>query len=237
MTRPFALTVRGEDHHHDRTRDAAGRTPADVDSQQRFLHESSTVIHALRDGRYRIVPDGKRGGWRDVKSRDRDRPDIDLDIPRARFEEGPDLTNAIADALTGASSRIHNPPSPHEAERLAQERHDAAFALIVRAVSEGSIAMDDPALDCVWIHAGTPWSRAVMHCRARTGIISSIPIEDGVLDPVASLVIPEWGDWDWDKMDQSQRFTQWKLIAWATHFDRNELPDPMQTLRELARAG
>lgn len=92
--------------------------------------------------------------------------------------------------------------------------------------------MHDPELDSVWVHAGTPWSRAVVHCRGRTGIIRSIPIDDDVLDPCATAIVQSHGWMD----DETQR-PQWKLMDWATSFGRDELPDAMQTLRSLATAG
>jgi hypothetical protein len=71
MTRPFSLRVHGEDHHHDRNRDAQGRTPSDVAAEQEFLHRTSTVIHALRDGGYRlVVPQWKLVGWATSYGRD-----------------------------------------------------------------------------------------------------------------------------------------------------------------------
>jgi hypothetical protein len=231
MTRPFNLDVRGEDHHHDRTRDAQGRMPSDVDAEQEFLHRSPTMAVSLREGGYRLVTGRDKGGWRDVKSLRKELPDIEIDVPLQRFDDDADVAVAIAVALGAGSSDIHHPPHPSATERLANERHDAAFAFLARSIAEGAVPMDDPMLDCVWIHAGTPWSRAVMHCRARNGIISSVPIPDGTLDPCASAVVQPYGC-----MDDPARRPQWRLICWATSFGRDELPDPMKTLRTLAVA-
>lgn len=230
--RPFTLHVRGEDHHHIRTLDRNGRKPSDVKACDTFMAKSERVIAALMGGRYRPEKTPVFGSFRTLSAQGPGLPDIEIDIPLVRCTDV-DLPTAVASAMQAGRLTAGAEVDPSHAERMADERYDAARAAIVLAVAEGSIPTEDPLLDNVWAHAATPWSRAVIHCRARKSLITSIPIDDGILHPAATLILDSFNQWTATSWMRSK----WRMIGWASSMSASELPDPMTVLRSLARAG
>lgn len=185
---PFALAVRGDDHHHDRSRDAAGRTPADVAAGRTFLGLGPAVLAALDGDGYAPSRASPHGCFRVLTPKDASLPSIEVDVPLDRVPDGA-LGRHVAAGLRGADAGILSPPCAELRERRAAERCDAAFSALARAIGAGRVPVDDPSFDSAWIHAATPWSRAVLHCRSAKGVLRSLPLPDASVPQGGTLIV------------------------------------------------